>query len=970
MENIFKKSNRNLLYLVISSGSAGFAVLISLLGIVGLSFSLPALSTLFFHAKPISPVAALFWIILGILLLISLTYPLSPLYRNIAGGWIGIIAVLGTLLFVLGIQGGTRIIEESMLWIFAFFPAGEVTAISPIASFLIVLYSAGILALVLESSLSRSFPVSPYLPGIIGCIGIIVSGTFVLGYLYGFPFLYGSVFIPISAPSALCAFLIGISLVTAKGRAGFPIVYLQGSSVRAIITRSFLPVICGIILCISLLFIPFLDLVSGMDVVFLSSVFMAILIISSLIIIRVSIRISNRIKEADSARTEAEQELEEKNRILTRNFHELEQKDKVLQDALDELQESENRYRSLFESMQEGVILHEVIYDTDGLPVNYRIVDLNPACNVHAGLDPKEARGRLASDLYGTSSAPFLARYAEVAQTGIPDSFETQFEPMQRSFQVSVFSPMKGWFVTVFTDITGRQQMHDALVAANDALAQAQRIAHVGHYIHDIRHDSCTCSDELYRIFGYEPGEFPLTLEDIRRCIHPDDLGENNRIFAEALTKNSFDLVEFRIIRPDGSVGYVAAMGRVYRDELKKPVRIMRVIQDVTWRREIEESILLMNRELAEEKERAQRYIDLAGSLFLVLNKEGIITLINQKGCEILGLSHDDIIGKNWFMTFLPERYREEVSAVFAKIINREIHSLEYFENPVLTASGEERILAWHNTILYDEKRRVTGILSSADDITDKSRIVQEREELIQELEEKNTELERFVYLVSHDLKSPLITIEGFLGYLEKDTASNNADGIADDIARIRNATRKMSDLLQDLLDLSRIGRIAHPHELIPFNDLAQEASELVLGVTSSRGVTVTIMPNLGQTYGDRIRLLEVLTNLLENASKFMGDQESPCITIGKKDTEYGNAYYVQDNGIGIDEPYCDKIFHLFEKLNPKSEGTGIGLAIVKRIIELHGGTIWAESEPGRGTTFYFTLPDHEQSLHDTPENT
>jgi PAS domain S-box-containing protein len=234
------------------------------------------------------------------------------------------------------------------------------------------------------------------------------------------------------------------------------------------------------------------------------------------------------------------------------------------------------------------------------------------------------------------------------------------------------------------------------------------------------------------------------------------------------------------------------------------------------------------------------------------------------------------------------------------------------------------------------------------------------RKQLNSELESKNAELERFTYTVSHDLKSPLFTIRGFLGYLEKDALSGNQERLKTDIRRISDATDKMQRLLNDLLELSRIGRLMNESQPVPFNELAREAVELVQGYIMERGVAVHIQSDLPVVFGDRQRLAEVLQNLMGNAVKFMGNQMEPRIEIGQAgvDVEHGMPiFYVRDNGIGIQAEHYERIFGLFNKLDIKSDGTGIGLSIVKRIVEVHGGKIWVESELRKGTTFFFTLP-------------
>jgi signal transduction histidine kinase len=210
---------------------------------------------------------------------------------------------------------------------------------------------------------------------------------------------------------------------------------------------------------------------------------------------------------------------------------------------------------------------------------------------------------------------------------------------------------------------------------------------------------------------------------------------------------------------------------------------------------------------------------------------------------------------------------------------------------------------------------------------------------------------------MSHELKSPLVTINGFLGYLEKDAKAGNLERLQNDIQRIQDAVNKMRRLLNELLELSRIGRQVNVPQMIPFADLAQDAIEIVHGQLEERGITVIIQPSLPAVFGDRQRLTEILQNLLDNAAKFMGDEQNPQIEIGQQDEQDGKpVFFVKDNGVGIAPKYHEQVFGLFNKLHPDIEGTGVGLALVKRIVEIHGGRIWIESEVGQGSTFYFTL--------------
>ncbi len=196
-----------------------------------------------------------------------------------------------------------------------------------------------------------------------------------------------------------------------------------------------------------------------------------------------------------------------------------------------------------------------------------------------------------------------------------------------------------------------------------------------------------------------------------------------------------------------------------------------------------------------------------------------------------------------------------------------------------------------------------------------------------------------------------------------RDAAAGDEERMKKDLGRVDAATDRMNRLLDELLELSRIGRMVNPSTEVPLTELAREAAELVAGRIAARGVEVAIEPDLPLVVGDRTRLLEVFQNLIDNATKFIGDQPTPRVEIGCRPAPGGGAggepvLYVRDNGRGIDPRYHAKIFGLFERLDTETEGTGIGLALVQRIVELHGGRIWVESEgAGRGSSFCFTLP-------------
>jgi signal transduction histidine kinase len=234
---------------------------------------------------------------------------------------------------------------------------------------------------------------------------------------------------------------------------------------------------------------------------------------------------------------------------------------------------------------------------------------------------------------------------------------------------------------------------------------------------------------------------------------------------------------------------------------------------------------------------------------------------------------------------------------------------------------------------------------------------IRERTIVSSELESKNAELERFAYTASHDLKTPLVTIKGFLGLLSRDLGAGDRKRVAEDIEKINQAADTMGRLLEELLELSRIGLVVGDLVTCSLTEIARQAVQLTEARISEMNAVVVIeeMPEVNV---DRTRLAEVYQNLVDNALKFMGDQAAPRIHIGASEKDGKRCFYVRDNGIGIAAEYHDLVFGLFERLSREVDGTGVGLALVKRIIEVHGGEVWIESEgPGSGATIFFTLP-------------
>ena len=456
---------------------------------------------------------------------------------------------------------------------------------------------------------------------------------------------------------------------------------------------------------------------------------------------------------------------------------------------------------------------------------------------------------------------------------------------------------------------------------------------------------------------------------------------------------------QFRRIGPEAAVGKTLELRAVRKDGKRFPIEVslsairrgdkwtaLAIVRDITKRKRMIGS-------LKKSEEKYRLLVENANEAVLVA-QDGVLKFANPKAIELLGYTLDELTNSPFTRfihaedrTLVVERHQRRLRGdalphVYPfRVVDRE-GNIKWVEINAVRFSWEDRPatlnfladITWrrhaeeelrkHRDRLEELVQERTAELRTSigrlrQEIAERKRAESEREALIEALEAKNRELEQFTYTVSHDLKSPLITIRGFLGHLLKDLERGNSEGVRKHIGRISNAAERMERLLDELLELSRIGHSLNAPEEVPLGALAREAAKMVALRLGERGVALEIAPDLQTVYGDRSRLLQVIQNLLDNAIKFLGDQPDPRVKIGaRKKAGAEPVFYVQDNGVGMDPIHGERVFGLFEKLDPKTEGTGVGLAIAKRIVELHGGRMWVETEgPGRGSTFCFTLP-------------
>lgn len=371
---------------------------------------------------------------------------------------------------------------------------------------------------------------------------------------------------------------------------------------------------------------------------------------------------------------------------------------------------------------------------------------------------------------------------------------------------------------------------------------------------------------------------------------------------------------------------------------------------------------------LREERNKAQQYLNIAGVIIVAINDEGIVSLINRKGCDVLGYKEEEIRGKNWCDLCVPERMRKERKDTFKKVMAGEKKEVEDYENSILTKSGEERIIAWHNTTLTDEKGRIIGTLSSGEDITLRK---QTEEELIRS--EKLVSLGQLAASVAHEVNNPLagimIYVKLFLKkYKEEKLQTENTET---QLLKMEKELDRTTRIIRNLLDFARQ---SEPNiRPVDINKVLEAALLLVGHQINLENIKLEKKSDahLPLILADFDKIQQVLINIIMNAIQAMPDGGNLTIaTSVAKGIRIGELSKdavridIRDTGVGITKENMNKLFTPFFTTKEKGKGVGLGLPVVHGIIEQHNGKIMVASEPNVGTTFsiYLEVMDEKKA--------
>ena len=456
------------------------------------------------------------------------------------------------------------------------------------------------------------------------------------------------------------------------------------------------------------------------------------------------------------------------------------------------------------------------------------------------------------------------------------------------------------------------------------------------------------------------------SLEETLGWVHPDD----RAFIADLIQKRAAAVPDLpaqydvRVVTSTGETRWVTMFVRVMRTDGPLPT-VVTCLTDITERKEAEEAE-------RRERERAQRYLGIVDVIVVAIDTDGIVTLINQKGCEILGYTEAEIVGKNWFENFIPEWCRTELLTVPKRLLDGDAEGGIRHENPILTKAGEERLIAWHNTVIRDMESAVSGYLSSGQDITDRRRL---EAQLIQS--QKMEAAGQLAGGVAHDMNNVLTMIMAAASILDEEIKSD--DPLAEDVETIISACRRGRGLTRALLGFARKGLPIR--DRFDVGEVLTEVVKLLMRTSYQRvAIEANIDPYLADVGGDRAQVTQVLMNICLNAIDAIGDRGS--LTVNAENVVFersGNVgdlcrgNYVRlsfvDTGSGMSEEARSRAFEPFFTTKPPGKGTGLGLAIAYGVVKSHGGDLAIESELGEGTTVSIHLPaaepedEHEEAI-------
>jgi PAS domain S-box-containing protein len=499
-----------------------------------------------------------------------------------------------------------------------------------------------------------------------------------------------------------------------------------------------------------------------------------------------------------------------------------------------------------------------------------------------------------------------------------------------------------------FSVIVHRRRAEEARRASEARYRQLVATSPDAIVLLDLEGQVLMCNRRTALLYGCEDPDQLVGLNVLRDLIAPEDQARAQANVERIVRGEKRGANEYLVRRADGSRLSVELHSSLLRDGEGRPEALITVARDVTARRQAEAQVrfqaLLLER---------------IHDSVIAADLEGRITYVNEAAAHGLGTTCEELVGRRVYE--LGEDRQRGVTQ--QEIIDR-TRAEGAWRGQVINyhRDGSERVMDCRTQLLYDEQGAPKGMVGIATDITARERIEAQVRRYAAELKRSNQELEQYAYVISHDLQEPLRVAAGYLHLLEQRYHERLEAEARDYLAYAQEAVERMQGMTRALLDLSRVERRGQPFAATDSEAVLASVLEGLALSIEERDAVVTHDP-LPVVLADSVQLGQTFHNLIANALKFQAGEEKPRVHVSAERQGDEWVFSIADNGIGIDAHQGERIFEIFQRLHTweEYEGTGIGLALCKRIVERHGGRIWVESEVGAGSTFSFTLPDDER---------
>jgi len=613
--------------------------------------------------------------------------------------------------------------------------------------------------------------------------------------------------------------------------------------------------------------------------------------------------------------------------------------------ALILLTESEEKYRKLFNEMAEGFVYLELITDERENPRDYRFININPAFKKHTGLTD-EVIGKKASEVYPNLNIYWIGLYGEVALEGKSKEFEIYNSFLDKFFKISAFSSKKGYLAIIFENITERVLAEKELQNTKNYLESLINNANAPIIVWNSKLEIQLFNRAFEHLTGYKNEE--VYGKKVEMLFPSSSIKEIKDKIQQALYEN-WESIEIPILTKRNETRTVLwNSANIYDNDSHNLISVIAHGNDITERKKAEQK-------LNEAQEKLNLALD-NGNIGTWGNDLKTNTFVWDKRMEkMFGFEEGSFDGK--YETF--ERCLVEEDIPFMReALRKALEEDCPYETVyrIKTTNGNINYINTKASIIKNKSGKPIRMSGVCFDVTDMKKGAERiLIKLNEDLHRSNKELEQFAYVASHDLQEPLRMVASFTQLLALRYKDKLDDDAKEFIHYAVDGATRMQNLIKDLLNYSRIGTRGKSFVDVDFNEIFNKTiSNLKLSITE-KNATVTC-DDLPVIKGDEVQMVQLLQNLVGNALKFC--DTTPIIHVSAVEGQTHYIFSVEDNGIGIEEQYFNKIFLIFQRLMPKDKysGTGIGLAICKRIVERHGGKIWIKSEVGKGTTFYFSL--------------